>query len=138
MIGYTLVGANDLEKAKAFYDDLFGAIGVKRLMEFPTGGCAWGADWTKPMFGVGKPYNGEAATFGNGTMIALVLDERAKVDSLYDKAISPRRSVRGQARRARRRGPAGLLRRLFPRPGRQQALRVPRRPGLAPFGSRGL
>jgi predicted lactoylglutathione lyase len=40
------------------------------------------------MFGVGKPYNGEAATFGNGTMIALVLDERAKVDSLYEKAIS--------------------------------------------------
>lgn len=57
-------------------------------MEFPTGGCAWGADWTKPMFGVGKPYNGEAATFGNGTMIALVVDERAKVDALYEKAIS--------------------------------------------------
>ncbi len=88
MIGYTLVGANDLDKAKVFYDDLFGAIGVKRLMEFPTGGCAWGADWSKPMFGVGKPYNGEAAPFGNGTMIALVLDERAKVDSLYEKAIS--------------------------------------------------
>ena len=32
MIGYTLVGANDLDKAKGFYDDLFGAIGVKRLL----------------------------------------------------------------------------------------------------------
>ena len=43
MIGYTLVGSNDLEKAKAFYDALFDTVGVKRLMEFPTGGCAWGA-----------------------------------------------------------------------------------------------
>lgn len=88
MIGYTLVGSNDLAKAKAFYDALFESIGVKRLMEFPTGGCAWGQDWSKPMFGVGKPYDGQAATFGNGTMIALVLDERAKVDALHDKAVA--------------------------------------------------
>ncbi|UAL11669.1 VOC family protein [Caulobacter segnis] len=88
MIGYTLVGSNDLDRAKAFYDGLFGAIGVGRMMEFPTGGCAWGADWSKPMFGVGKPYDGQAATSGNGTMIAIVLDERAKVDALYDKAIA--------------------------------------------------
>jgi predicted lactoylglutathione lyase len=88
LIGYTLVGSNDLEKAKAFYDALFDTIGVKRLMEFPTGGCAWGADWSKPMFGVGKPYDGQAATFGNGTMIALVMDERAKVDALHDKAVA--------------------------------------------------
>ena len=40
------------------------------------------------MFGVGKPYDGQAATFGNGTMIALVMDERAKVDALHDKAVA--------------------------------------------------
>lgn len=88
MIGYTLVGSNDLDKAKAFYDDLFGAVGIKRLMEFPNGGCAWGADWSKPMFGVGKPYDGEAATSGNGTMIAIVLDDRSKVDALHEKALA--------------------------------------------------
>lgn len=88
MIGYTLVGSNDLEKAKAFYDDLFGTIGIKRLMEFPTGGCAWGANWGQPMFGVGAPYDGQTATFGNGTMIALVMDERGKVDAIYDKAMA--------------------------------------------------
>ena len=88
MIGYTLVGSNDLPKAKAFYDDLFGAIGVGRLMEFPNGGCAWGTDWSKPMFGVGNPYDGQPASFGNGTMIALVVDERAKVDALHAKAMA--------------------------------------------------
>ena len=33
MIGYTLVGTNDLERAKSFYDALFGEIGVGRMME---------------------------------------------------------------------------------------------------------
>ncbi|HJV43269.1 VOC family protein [Caulobacter sp.] len=88
MIGYTLVGSNDLEKAKVFYDDLFEAIGIKRLMEFPNGGCAWGANWGQQMFGVGAPYDGQTATSGNGTMIALVMDERGKVDAIYDKAMA--------------------------------------------------
>lgn len=39
------------------------------------------------MLGITPPYNGEAASAGNGTMIALVLDERAKVDTLHAKAL---------------------------------------------------
>jgi predicted lactoylglutathione lyase len=86
VIGYTLVGASDLEAARAFYDALFGAIGVGRMMDFPNS-TAWGAAWDKPAFGVCTPYDGQPATAGNGTMIALVLDERAKVDTLYARAI---------------------------------------------------
>ena len=87
MIGYALLGSNDMDRARSFYDALFGTIGVGRLMEFPTGATAWGASWTTPMLGITPPYNGEAATAGNGTMIALVLDERAKVDALHAKAL---------------------------------------------------
>ena len=87
MIGYALLGSNDMERARGFYDALFGTIGVGRLMEFPTGATAWGASWTTPMLGITPPYNGEAATAGNGTMIALVLDERVKVDTLHAKAL---------------------------------------------------
>ena len=87
MIGYALVGNNDLEKAKAFYDALFGAVGIGRLMEFGERGYAWGARWDRPMFGVIKPYDGNPATFGNGTMVAVVVDERAKVDKLHTKAL---------------------------------------------------
>jgi len=87
MIGYALLGSNDMNRARGFYDALFGTIGVGRLMEFPTGATAWGASWTTPMLGITPPYNGEAATAGNGTMIALVLDERAKVEALHAKAI---------------------------------------------------
>ncbi len=86
MIGYTLVGTNNLEKSKSFYDALFGVIGAERLMEMDKM-CAWGIDWAKPMFGVTRPYDGNAASVGNGTMIAIPLDERAKVDALHAKAI---------------------------------------------------
>jgi len=87
MIGYTLVGSNDLEKAKAFYDALFGTVGIGRQMEMDDKMCAWGCSWEQPMFGVTKPYDGAAATFGNGAMIALVFDERAKVDAVHAKAM---------------------------------------------------
>jgi catechol 2,3-dioxygenase-like lactoylglutathione lyase family enzyme len=87
MIGYALLGSNDMDRARGFYDALFGAIGVGRLMEFPTGATCWGVNWTTPMLGITPPYNGETATAGNGTMIALVLDERAKVDTLHAKAL---------------------------------------------------
>ena len=102
MIGYALVGSNDMERSRAFYDALFGAIGVGRLMEFPTGATAWGASWTTPMLGATPPYDGGPATPGNGTMIALVLDERAKVDALHAKALELGRCGRGCTGRARR------------------------------------
>ena len=88
MIGCTNVGTNDLPKATAFYDALFGEVGVGRLMEFPTGAVAYGASWTTPMLAVGPPYDGKPATAGNGSMVALVLDDRAKVDALHAKALA--------------------------------------------------
>lgn len=87
MIGYTLVGTNDLERARGFYDALFGEIGVGRMMDFPKS-TAWGAAWDKPAFGVCLPYDDKPATTGNGTMIAIVLDTRDKVDTLHGKALA--------------------------------------------------
>lgn len=88
MLGYTMYGTNDLPRALAFYDALFGAIGVNRMMEFPTGAVACGVAWDKPMFAIGAPENGAPATVGNGAMMAIVLDERAKVDALHAAALA--------------------------------------------------
>jgi predicted lactoylglutathione lyase len=87
MIGYANLGTTDLAKATAFYDALFGTIGIGRLMEFPTGAVAYGASWTTPMIAVGPPYDGKPATVGNGSMLALVMDTRAKVDAVHAKAL---------------------------------------------------
>jgi catechol 2,3-dioxygenase-like lactoylglutathione lyase family enzyme len=86
MIGYSLLGTNDMERAKSFYDALFGAIGVSKLWESPRS-VAWGVAFDKPGFGICLPYDDQPATIGNGSMLALVQPSRAQVDRLYAKAI---------------------------------------------------
>ena len=88
MIGYALFGSNDLPRSFAFYDAVFGSVGINRLMEFPTGAVCWGTGWSQPMLGVGPAYDGAAATAGNGTMLALVFDTRAKVDTVHAAALA--------------------------------------------------
>lgn len=87
MIGYTMVGTNDLPKAIAFYDAVFKSVGVGRLMEMSKG-MAWGIEWGVPMFAVTRPHDEKPATAGNGTMISLVFDTRAKVDTIHAAAMA--------------------------------------------------
>jgi catechol 2,3-dioxygenase-like lactoylglutathione lyase family enzyme len=87
MIGYATIGTNDLASARAYYDALFGSIGAGRLMEFPDSFTLYGVSWGKPGVAVTPPYDGGKATAGNGNMIALVMDSRAKVDALHAKAL---------------------------------------------------
>jgi catechol 2,3-dioxygenase-like lactoylglutathione lyase family enzyme len=86
MIGYTTVGTQDLAKAAAFYDALLGSIGAARWMQSDRF-IAWTVSPTAPAFSVALPYDGKAATVGNGSMIALVVDSRSKVDALHKKAL---------------------------------------------------
>ena len=86
MIGYTTLGTNDLPRAAAFYDELFAVIGIQRIMDFGRG-YAWGTTMDKPGFGLMKPFNEQAATVGNGVMIALVVDSQDKVRALHAKAL---------------------------------------------------
>jgi catechol 2,3-dioxygenase-like lactoylglutathione lyase family enzyme len=86
MIGYVCFGTNDLPRAAAFYDPLLAELGAKRLWEMPTG-IGWGVSMDKPALGLLKPYDGNAATVGNGTMVALVVDSPEKVDRLYRRAM---------------------------------------------------
>ena len=86
MIGYFTLGTNDLPKALAFYDKLMGSLGAKRVFESDRG-VAWGRDMNSPGLSVVKPFDGKPATRGNGTMVALALDSKEKVDALYKLAI---------------------------------------------------
>lgn len=86
MIGYVTVGTNDKDRAVAFYDALFAEIGVGRFMESEQF-TAWAASPDTPGFSVTTPFDGNAATVGNGNMIAFVVDSQEKVHLVYDKAI---------------------------------------------------
>jgi catechol 2,3-dioxygenase-like lactoylglutathione lyase family enzyme len=86
MIGYVTLGTNDLPRAAAFYDSLLAEVGARRLWEFDRG-IAWGVAPDKPSLAVMKPFDGKAATVGNGVMVALLVDRKDKVDRTYEKAL---------------------------------------------------
>lgn len=87
MIGYVCIGTNDLPRAAAFYDVLLAELGAKRFMENESS-IAWAVNPTQPSLALIKPYDGKPASIGNGTMVALAVDSPAKVDALYQKALT--------------------------------------------------
>jgi len=97
MIGYVTVGTNDLERAIAFYDELFAVIGAGRFYEVPDVFTAWAVAPDQPGFSVTRPYDGNTATVGNGNMTALVVSSTEMVHKVYDKAIELGGSDEGPA-----------------------------------------
>lgn len=86
MIGYVTLGSNDLAGAARFYDALLAELGARRFMENERL-IAWSVSPGQPALGVIKPYDGQPACVGNGSMVALVVDSKDKVDRLYARAI---------------------------------------------------
>lgn len=87
MIGYVTLGTNDLERAARFYDPIAAALGTSRMMEWP-GAIAWGKPGGGAGIGLTQPFDKNAATVGNGVMVALECDGPAKVREIYDIALS--------------------------------------------------
>jgi predicted lactoylglutathione lyase len=87
MIGYVTLGTNDLQRAATFYDALAAELGTGRMMEWP-GAIAWGTPGGGAGIGLTKPFNGEAASVGNGVMVALECKSKEQVDKLHALALS--------------------------------------------------
>ena len=87
MIGYVTLGTNDFERALAFYDSLFEAVGVKRLWSAGSM-AAWGKNREAAALSITTPYNQESATAGNGVMVALRMETRDDVQALHAKALA--------------------------------------------------
>ena len=86
MIGYVTLGTNKFDDAAKFYDELFATIGAGRGMESDTF-IAWTTGPTAPAVSIIRPFDGNPATVGNGVMVAIVMDTRAKVDAFHAKAL---------------------------------------------------
>ena len=86
MIGYVTLGTNDQQAAQAFYDGLFAELGAKRL-DINERISLWSVGRDQPMLGVAMPYDGQPANGGNGTMVALNVGDKAKVEALHAKAL---------------------------------------------------
>lgn len=86
MIGYVTLGTENLARAAAFYDAIAAELGAARMMESDKF-IAWGQPGSVGI-GVGKPFDGKAASTGNGVMVALQAKDRAQVDRLHALALS--------------------------------------------------
>ena len=88
MIGFVMIGTNDLNKAIKFYDTLLETIDLKRVI---TNEKYIGySSKEKPEdieFYVTNPVNKEKATYGNGTQISFVLKSKETVDKFYKLGI---------------------------------------------------
>ncbi|MCH2456669.1 MAG: VOC family protein [Henriciella sp.] len=87
MIGYVTFGTNDLPRAAKFYDAIASEMGTGRMMDFETF-IAWGRPDGPAGIAATKPFDGEPASVGNGTMVALQAKDRAQVDKLHEVALA--------------------------------------------------
>jgi catechol 2,3-dioxygenase-like lactoylglutathione lyase family enzyme len=89
MIGYVMLGTNDVARAKSFYDPILALLGASVLDAYSSDRRVfYTAGAGQPMFAIGMPYDGSKATVGNGTMVSLPATTRAIVDAIHAKALA--------------------------------------------------
>ena len=84
MFSHIIVGTNDLERARIFYDSLLATLGVapaqmddNRFFYLTPGG----------IFSVSRPINGQPATFANGGTIGFVASSPAVVEAWHTAGV---------------------------------------------------
>jgi len=88
MIGFVMVGTNNLDKAIKFYDTLLDVIELERVVTNEKYiGYASKKKSDEIEFYVTNPVNKEKATFGNGTQISFLINSKDLVNSFYDVGI---------------------------------------------------
>lgn len=87
MIGYVTLGTNDIKRAAKYYDELLGALGAKRLMDYDTF-IVWGTSMDRAALAITQPHDRKPASVGNGVMVAIDVRVPDKVDLMHGKAMA--------------------------------------------------
>jgi lactoylglutathione lyase len=98
MLSHVCTGITDFERALAFYSKVLAELGLAQTLTTTTAPVA---GWSKPgqrrpSFFIGTPFDGEAATAGNGQMTAFEAEDRASVDRAYAAALAHGGSGEGE------------------------------------------
>ena len=88
MLYYVTLGTNALPRARAFYGKVLAALGLVDLRPDAEEGCYGRAGDADPSLYIVTPYDGQPATNGNGTMLALAAPTRAAVRAFYEAALA--------------------------------------------------
>jgi len=89
VLAYIMVGSSNIKRSAKFYDAALAPLGLVQTGASKTYiGYGPKSAPKKTQFYVTRPYNKKAATFGNGTMIALAAKSRRAVDGFHAAALA--------------------------------------------------
>ena len=81
-----MIGANDVQASKIFYDAILGELGHKPGVMDEKGRCFYFTD--TGIFALTKPINGEAASHGNGSTIGFAATSSEQADAWHAAGIA--------------------------------------------------
>jgi catechol 2,3-dioxygenase-like lactoylglutathione lyase family enzyme len=81
MFSHIMVGANDVQQSKIFYDATLGALGYPPGVIDEKGRCFYFTE--SGVFAISKPIDDEPACHGNGSTIGLAAADPAAADAWY-------------------------------------------------------
>ena len=88
MIGFVMIGTNNLNKAISFYDILLKTINLNRTVTNEKYAGYSSKDRPENIeFYVTNPANKKKATYGNGTQISFLVNSKDMVDKFYNLGI---------------------------------------------------
>lgn len=90
MLNHVMVGTNDIERSKRFYDAVLGTFGAGEPMrnEANSGHIRLFYNHDGSTFCVSQPINDEPATVGNGSTVAFKCDSAEQVRRFHDIAVA--------------------------------------------------
>ena len=90
MFNHIMVGSNDIERSKRFYDAVLGTLGAGAALrnQAGTGHVRLFYRHDGGTFGVSEPINGEPATFANGATIGFKCRSAEQVQQFHDVAVA--------------------------------------------------
>jgi catechol 2,3-dioxygenase-like lactoylglutathione lyase family enzyme len=86
MFSHVMVGSNDIDRSKKFYDALFGAIGGKPGRQDEKGRLIYAHDGG--LFLVTKPIDGRSATHANGGTIGFTMASPEQADTWHKAGVA--------------------------------------------------
>jgi catechol 2,3-dioxygenase-like lactoylglutathione lyase family enzyme len=90
MLNHVMVGSNDIERSKRFYDAVLGVLGAGEGLrnQAPTGHTRLFYRHEGSSFGVSEPIDGEQATPANGGTIGFKCSSPEQVKEFHDVAVA--------------------------------------------------
>ncbi|MDE2412816.1 MAG: VOC family protein [Sphingomonadales bacterium] len=86
MYSHNMVGSNDIERSKKFYDAVFGAMGGKPAIQDDKGRLIYMHNGG--LFLVTKPIDGQPATAGNGSTIGFAMDNPEQAQAWHAAGVA--------------------------------------------------